>query len=866
MAEEAARRPGGAPGARPADENSIRVIARFRPMNRLEKEEGGKQVVSFQGDTQLTQEPVDAASGRDRHTFSFDHVFGPDSTQQAVYDQVGKAVVADVFKGYNGTIFVYGQTGSGKSHTMMGPNVGEVSGYCDDETQKGIIPRVVDQIFVNVEKADPQIEFAIKVSYVEIYMEKVRDLFNPEKSNLQLHEDFKGGRGVYIQNVTEEWVATPDEIFALMRQGASNRAVASTRMNADSSRSHSIFTLAITQKHSVKLDQVTGKLFLVDLAGSEKVGKTQAAGQQLEEAKLINKSLSCLGSVINALTDRKSQHVPYRDSKLTRLLQDSLGGNARTSLIICCSPSEYNQHETLSTLRFGQRAKSIKNKAKVNRELSIGEYKLLVARLERTISELRAAKGLPSGDSVVDAAAVEQIANLEAQLENERSRWLDDRTELLDELQEAREREGAKDLLFEQYRKELALYQEEVSTWEQEFEDMRWKAEELQAALDRERRAGEEKLEAIAEANSAVDQFGKDILGVKVTLQKLRQEVDQQGPSAGAGLDAAQQQQVAEWRQERARERSAEDQLLAALRERLEDVGKSERASAARQAAEIDALRAQLAAASRPCWVLHCVEGAPDPADETPSDPAAMQEEIRSLRRACAELRQGGSVPQAAHDAARAAFASSLEQAEGLRAAAERRAQESEELRAALLGDLQTRCERVADLELALADARDQYQQLMAASSSRQLRKRVKQYEELQERQTEMLIELMNQKATLENQVAFIQKKLDIRTQRAANLDEHRREQKELFKQQEERWALERVKHRQELQRAREEMHYWKERAAAREAGARATPGGSMRVVKVLRGGMRQPHHDPAAPCPATPQQPDLAATSSSAG
>ena len=173
-----------------------------------------------------------------------------------------------------------------------------------------------------------------------------------------------------------------------MKLGASNRAISATNMNEGSSRSHSIFMMTIHQNNLHELSAKTGKLYLVDLAGSEKVGKTGAAGQTLEEAKNINKSLSALGNVINALTDNKShQHIPYRDSKLTRILQESLGGNARTTLIITCSPSPFNDQETLSTLRFGYRAKSIKNTPKINREFTVAELKLLLDKAESTLEQ-----------------------------------------------------------------------------------------------------------------------------------------------------------------------------------------------------------------------------------------------------------------------------------------------------------------------------------------------------------------------------------------------------------------------------------------------------------------------------------------------
>eukprot|EP01065_Artemidia_motanka_P038293 TRINITY_DN4714_c2_g1_i1.p1 TRINITY_DN4714_c2_g1~~TRINITY_DN4714_c2_g1_i1.p1 ORF type:complete len:907 (+),score=424.30 TRINITY_DN4714_c2_g1_i1:69-2723(+) len=847
--EPAAPAPAPAPAAAASgkgkDDNNIRVIARFRPMNRLEKEEGGREVVQFSGDMQTTIEPTEAAAGsKDKHTFNFDHIFQPNCTQKAVYDQVGVSVVADVFKGYNGTIFVYGQTGSGKSHTMMGPSSDELRGYCDDDKLKGIIPRVVDQIFVNVERADQHVEFTIKVSYVEIYMEKVRDLFTPEKNNLQLHEDFKGGRGVFIADVTEEYVASPAEIFALMRQGASNRAVASTRMNADSSRSHSIFQINITQKHSVKLDTVTGKLFLVDLAGSEKVGKTKAEGQQLEEAKLINKSLSCLGLVINALTDRRSQHIPYRDSKLTRLLQDSLGGNARTSLIICCSVSEYNQAETLSTLRFGQRAKSIKNKAKVNRELSIAEYKLLVARLERNIADLQ--KGM--GVAPIDAASVEALADLEVQLENERSRWLDEKTDLEDDLQEMREKESVRAQLLEQYRAEIASYQEEVQAWEDEYAELQAKAEELSAVAEKERRSNAEKVQAITGANSAIDLFAKDILGVKVTLQRLRTHLEQQGMVATAGgLDEASQQQAAGWRRDREAARQEDADFRLQLKEKIEGLGQVEARGARAREEEIRSLRGQLAQSGSVCWLRHCVdEGGSD--ESMPSGEDAMRAEIQSLRKACAALRSSDNVPRAAFDEAKSCFAKELasRDAELSRISREAGQQKHDmgQLRQSLLTDLQSRCERIIDLELSLEDTREQYQVLCIASSNKQQQKQIKQLEEQLSKQAELAGDLLMENSTVTAQLELANKKLDIRNSRIENLKQCLEDEKKQQMEQRQIRETERVKMKTEMVRLQATVQSLRDKLS-RDDVRRAAQAVS-KVTKVVRGGQRhdeKPRH-----------------------
>jgi kinesin family protein 5 len=298
------------------------------------------------------------------------------SRQQDIFDYSIRPTVDDILNGYNGTVFAYGQTGAGKSYTMMGK--------MDDPEQRGVIPRIVEQIFASIMSSPSTIEYTVRVSYMEIYMEKIRDLLAPQNDNLPIHEE--KNRGIYVKGLLEIYVSSVQEVYEVMRRGGDARVVSSTNMNAESSRSHSIFVVTITQKNVETGSAKSGQLFLVDLAGSEKVGKTGASGQTLEEAKKINKSLSALGMVINALTDGKSHFVPYRDSKLTRILQESLGGNSRTTLIINCSPSSYNDSETLGTLRFGTRAKSIKNKAKVNAELSPAELKALLKKAQGQVT------------------------------------------------------------------------------------------------------------------------------------------------------------------------------------------------------------------------------------------------------------------------------------------------------------------------------------------------------------------------------------------------------------------------------------------------------------------------------------------------
>ncbi|GMH52766.1 hypothetical protein TL16_g01302, partial [Triparma laevis f. inornata] len=290
--------------------------------------------------------------------FTFDHAYGSESVQPQVYKDLGSPLLERALDGINGTIFAYGQTGSGKTWTMMGiclnvdlfKRVGEMK---HTETSSS-------------ENNSTTVEFMLTASYIEIYNEVIMDLLNPGGKKLDIRESSE--KGVYVQGVCEVVCSTADDIMKLVKQGGAVRRVAATQMNQESSRSHSCFTIKMEKRtlekteEKTKTTMLTSKINLVDLAGSERASKTGATGSTLKEGAAINKSLMALGSVINALGEiakGKSIHVPYRDSKLTRLLQESLGGNSSTLMIAALSPADYNHNETVGTLNYARRVKMV---------------------------------------------------------------------------------------------------------------------------------------------------------------------------------------------------------------------------------------------------------------------------------------------------------------------------------------------------------------------------------------------------------------------------------------------------------------------------------------------------------------------------
>ncbi|KAI3702462.1 hypothetical protein L6452_28200 [Arctium lappa] len=351
-------------------DHSVQVLIRIRPLNSTE--------ISTQGYNRcLKQESAQCLTwvGHPETRFKFDHVACETIDQETLFRMVGLPMVENCLSGYNSCIFAYGQTGSGKTHTMLG-EINELE--VKPSPYRGMTPRMFEFLFARIvaeeeSRIDERLTYNCKCSFLEIYNEQIADLLDPSSTNLQLREDVK--KGVYVENLTEYEVHTVGDILRLLSRGSANRRVAATNMNRESSRSHSVFTCVIESRW--EKDSTSNlrfaRLNLVDLAGSERQKTSGAEGERLKEAANINKSLSTLGHVIMVLVDganARTRHVPYRDSRLTFLLQDSLGGNSKTMIIANVSPSICSATETLNTLKFAQRAKLIQNNAVVNEDAS----------------------------------------------------------------------------------------------------------------------------------------------------------------------------------------------------------------------------------------------------------------------------------------------------------------------------------------------------------------------------------------------------------------------------------------------------------------------------------------------------------------
>uniref|UniRef100_A0A3Q2P013 Kinesin-like protein n=1 Tax=Fundulus heteroclitus TaxID=8078 RepID=A0A3Q2P013_FUNHE len=508
----------------------VKVMCRFRPLSDSERSRGDKFVPKFNGEDTVV------LAGK---PYVFDRVFPPSTEQIQVYDTCAKQIVKDVLGGYNGTIFAYGQTSSGKTHTM--------EGNLHDPHMMGIIPRISRDIFDHIYSMDENLEFHIKVSYFEIYLDKIRDLLDVSKTNLAVHED--KNRVPYVKGCTERFVSSPEEVMDVIDEGKANRHVAVTNMNEHSSRSHSIFLINIKQENVETEMKLSGKLYLVDLAGSEKVSKTGAEGSVLDEAKNINKSLSALGNVIAALSEGTKTHVPYRDSKMTRILQDSLGGNCRTTIIICCSPSVYNEAESKSTLMFGQRAKTIKNTVSVNLELTAEEWKkkyekekeknrslsIMIQKLENELKRWRKGEAVPVEEQLSNRnkksaaetpAVIESLAPPTVPLcEEEKVQYETLITNLYQQLDDKDDEINLHSQTSEKLKQQLIEQDELLASGRQDYERLQEELNRLQRDSDSAKEEVKEVLQALEELAVNYDHKSQEVENKNRCNEQLNEEL-----------------------------------------------------------------------------------------------------------------------------------------------------------------------------------------------------------------------------------------------------------------------------------------------------------------------------------------------------
>ncbi|XP_007441167.1 chromosome-associated kinesin KIF4A isoform X1 [Python bivittatus] len=485
----------------------VKVALRCRPLVPKEISEGCHMCLSF-----VPGEPQ-VVLGKDK-PFTYDYVFDPSTEQEEVFSTCIAPLVRGIFSGYNATVLAYGQTGSGKTYSMGGAYTADQ----ENDPTVGAIPRVITLLFQEM-KQKVEWHFTLKVSYLEIYNEDILDLLAPSKertSQISIREDPK--EGIKIVGLTEHMVSSAQETVLCLEQGNNSRTVAATAMNTQSSRSHAIFTVSVEQKSQADANvSFRSKLHLVDLAGSERQKKTKAEGDRLREGININKGLLCLGNVISALGDetKKGTFVPYRDSKLTRLLQDSLGGNSHTLMIACVSPADSNLEETLNTLRYADRARKIKNKPIVNIDPQAAE----ISRLRLQVQELQVLLLQAHGGTLPVSLRGEPAENLQSLMERNHS-LLEENEKLSRGLSEAAG--------------QVAQMLERVIVTEQQNERIGMKLEELRehAAL---------KLDLQKLLESLEDEELKEHLELFRHLQQMITQLLNENSPAIADMDVTQQ-------------------------------------------------------------------------------------------------------------------------------------------------------------------------------------------------------------------------------------------------------------------------------------------------------------------------------------
>jgi hypothetical protein len=503
----------------------IQVVIRCRPLSSTEIANGNQKVVKMyenhgKGEIAIQHEGDDEAP----KIFTFDKVFDETVEQEFLFENSSRPIVSNVIEGYNGTIFAYGQTGTGKTHTM--------EGEMKPKEMKGVMARCFEAVYSQIDN-HKDAQFLIRASYLEIYKENIRDLLssNP-KNKLIMHE--KPDSGVYVKDLSSFICKSSKEMQAVQETGRKNKSMGETKMNARSSRSHSVFTLTLecSELGPDGKDHIrVGKLNMVDLAGSERQSKTNATGQRLEEAIKINLSLTCLCQVISALTDSKSTYVPYRDSQLTRLLQDSLGGNTKTVMIANIGPADYNMDETINTLRWASRAKNIKNQPKINedpKDAMLREFQDEIHKLRQQLEMIQEGKdpGAALGFVKGKPQIIEKVIKVkdDKKLKELEEKLLQEKEEIKKQAEEERRKIEAQMNMAEDEKKALL---DKLRFQEEEKE----KAKTKQQSLIKKLKKMEEKVIVGTQVMEEAKNQAKELKKTKKELdkeQRLQKELEEQ--------------------------------------------------------------------------------------------------------------------------------------------------------------------------------------------------------------------------------------------------------------------------------------------------------------------------------------------------
>ncbi|XP_054280816.1 kinesin-like protein KIF3B isoform X3 [Macrosteles quadrilineatus] len=524
----------------PIRNEKVQVVVRCRPMNEKEKSKGHLSVVKCfpsRGVVEIYDpkyEKLDQCK-----MFAFDAVYDWNCTQQEIYDETVRPLVNAVLSGFNGTIFAYGQTGTGKTYTMEGTK--------SDENAKGIIPKTFDQIFDHISRSQ-NMQYLVRASYLEIYQDEIRDLLdkNPKKK-YELRENKE--MGVYVKDVQSFVCKSVKQIERIMAAGNQNRTIGATDMNERSSRSHAIFIITVEMSDTMgPLENRVrvGKLNLVDLAGSERQNKTNSEGKRLKEASKINLSLTALGNVISALVDGKGQHIPYRDSKLTRLLRDSLGGNSKTLMVANIGPASYNYDESLNTLRYASRARNIKNEPRVNEDpvdALLRKYQEEIKRLKTQLAERAAQKEQRHKSGKKKRSSAKMDDSIISNASSDLSDTIKDEDNILTEDNELRkksdvEKEHVEELMKRIQSMESKLLrgstsildhtneqQRALEAREREIHERKQREQEIQQMLEMQEETAEEIKEEYSNLQQEVEFKSKKLKKLYHKLQNIQQEI-----------------------------------------------------------------------------------------------------------------------------------------------------------------------------------------------------------------------------------------------------------------------------------------------------------------------------------------------------